>query len=109
MVQQERPVKEVADLLGHQHIDTTAVYVKVALPQLVDGGTSVPWRCSMSTFARRLVDHINRYVELRRSLGYSFESQAATLQAFGRFVKRRSEAGPLTQHLVAHLSYLNAR
>ncbi|MGO9289190.1 MAG: tyrosine-type recombinase/integrase [Polyangia bacterium] len=53
----------------------------------------------MSTFARRLVDHINRYVELRRSLGYSFESQAATLQAFGRFVKRRSEAGPLTQHL----------
>jgi site-specific recombinase XerD len=34
MVQQERPVKEVADLLGHQHIDTTAIYVKVALPQL---------------------------------------------------------------------------
>ena len=25
MVRQERPVKEVADLLGHQHIDTTAV------------------------------------------------------------------------------------
>ena len=56
----------------------------------------------MSTFACRLVDHINRYVELRRSLGYSFESQAATLQAFGRFVKRRSEAGPLTQHLGAY-------
>jgi len=53
----------------------------------------------MSTFACRLVDHINRYVELRRSLGYSFETQAETLQAFGRFVKRRSEAGPLTQHL----------
>jgi integrase/recombinase XerD len=34
MVRQERPVKEVADLLGHQHIDTTAVYVKVAVPQL---------------------------------------------------------------------------
>lgn len=34
MVRQNRPVKEVADLLGHQHIDTTAVYVKVALPQL---------------------------------------------------------------------------
>jgi len=34
MVRQERPVKEIADLLGHQHIDTTAVYVKVALPQL---------------------------------------------------------------------------
>lgn len=34
MVRQERPVKEVADLLGHQRLDTTAVYVKVALPQL---------------------------------------------------------------------------
>jgi site-specific recombinase XerD len=34
MVQQARPVKEVADLLGHHRIDTTAVYVKVALPQL---------------------------------------------------------------------------
>jgi integrase/recombinase XerD len=34
MMQQERPIKQIADLLGHQHIDTTAVYVKVALPQL---------------------------------------------------------------------------
>jgi integrase len=54
----------------------------------------------VSTFACRLVDHLNRYVQLRRSLGYSFKTQAATLQAFGRFVKRRAEAGPLTQHLV---------
>ncbi len=34
MVQQGRPIKEIADLLGHRHIDTTAIYVKVALPQL---------------------------------------------------------------------------
>jgi integrase/recombinase XerD len=34
LVWKGRPVKEVADLLGHQHINTTAVYVKVALPQL---------------------------------------------------------------------------
>jgi integrase len=54
----------------------------------------------VKTFACRLVDHLNRYVQLRRSLGYSFKTQAATLQAFGRFVKRRAEAGPLTQHLV---------
>jgi hypothetical protein len=58
----------------------------------------------MNSFACHLVDHIHRYVELRRSLGYSFETQAATLQAFGRFVKRRAKAGPLTQHLV--LTYL---
>lgn len=34
LVQQERPIKEVADLLGHHSIDTTAIYVKVAIPQL---------------------------------------------------------------------------
>ncbi|WP_437721804.1 site-specific integrase [Sorangium sp. So ce861] len=34
LVQQERPIKEVADLLGHHSIDTTAMYVKVAIPQL---------------------------------------------------------------------------
>jgi len=54
----------------------------------------------MNTFASHLVDHINRYVELRRSLGSSFNTQAATLRAFGRFAKRRAGAGPLTQQLV---------
>lgn len=34
MVRQDRPVKEVADLLGHQNIQSTATYIKVALPQL---------------------------------------------------------------------------
>lgn len=34
LVQQARPIKEVADLLGHRTIDTTAIYVKVAVPQL---------------------------------------------------------------------------
>lgn len=42
MVQQARPVKEIADLLGHRRIDTTAVYVKVALPQLEDVALPFP-------------------------------------------------------------------
>ena len=42
MVQQDRPVKEIADLLGHRRIDTTAVYVKVALPQLEDVALPFP-------------------------------------------------------------------
>ena len=54
----------------------------------------------MSTFAPRLVHHINQYVQLRRALGYTFETQAATLHTFSRFVTRRKEPGPLTQQLV---------
>ena len=41
LVGQERPIKEIADLLGHRSIDTTAVYVKVALPQL--GKVALPF------------------------------------------------------------------
>jgi site-specific recombinase XerD len=42
LVRQARPIKEIADLLGHQHIDTTAVYVKVALPQLTEVALPFP-------------------------------------------------------------------
>lgn len=42
MVEQRRPIKEVADLLGHQNIDTTSIYVKVSLPQLADVALPFP-------------------------------------------------------------------
>jgi integrase/recombinase XerD len=42
LVSQRRPINEVADLLGHQSIDTTAIYVKVALPQLADVALPFP-------------------------------------------------------------------
>jgi len=54
----------------------------------------------MNAFTRLLMDHVNRYIELRRALGHAFASQAATLRAFGDFVTHRAEAGPLTQSLV---------
>lgn len=42
LVRQHRPINEVADLLGHRSIDTTAIYVKVALPQLADVALPFP-------------------------------------------------------------------
>jgi integrase len=54
----------------------------------------------MNAFLRRVSDKIDSYVRLRRSLGSAFESQAATLRAFRRFVERDRYAGPLTQKLV---------
>jgi integrase/recombinase XerD len=42
MVRQERPIKEVSDLLGHQSIEATSVYVKVALPQLASCALPFP-------------------------------------------------------------------
>jgi integrase/recombinase XerD len=42
LVCKRRPINEVADLLGHRSIDTTAIYVKVALPQLADVALPFP-------------------------------------------------------------------
>lgn len=42
MVEQRRPIKEVADLLGHRNIDTTSLYIKVAVSQLADIGLPFP-------------------------------------------------------------------
>jgi integrase/recombinase XerD len=42
LVRQRRPINEVADLLGHRSIDTTAIYVKVAVPQLIDVALPFP-------------------------------------------------------------------
>lgn len=42
LVSKRRPINEVADLLGHRSIDTTAIYIKVALPQLLDVALPFP-------------------------------------------------------------------
>ena len=42
LVGQRRPINEIADLLGHRSINTTAVYVKVAISQLVSVALPFP-------------------------------------------------------------------
>jgi hypothetical protein len=51
----------------------------------------------MSVFAKMLVEKVQIYIELRRSLGYAFEKQAATLRAFVRYVESEQLGGPLTK------------
>ena len=49
------------------------------------------------TFANFLSEKIERYVELRRSLGYAFDKQAGTLRAFVHHVERFRLDGPATR------------
>jgi integrase/recombinase XerD len=42
LVGQRRPINEVADLLGHRSINTTAMYIKVATSQLADVALPFP-------------------------------------------------------------------
>jgi len=42
LVEQRRPINEIADLLGHRSINTTSIYVKVATSQLADVALPFP-------------------------------------------------------------------
>ncbi|MFJ1259255.1 site-specific integrase [Cupriavidus sp. CuC1] len=42
LVEKRLPIKEVADLLGHRNIDTTYLYIKVAVTQLADVALPFP-------------------------------------------------------------------
>ncbi|MER8880855.1 tyrosine-type recombinase/integrase [Mesorhizobium sp. M0684] len=51
----------------------------------------------MTAFARLLGEKAERYIELRRSLGYAFSKQAGTLRAFVHYVERAQLDGPATR------------
>lgn len=51
----------------------------------------------MTVFARFLGEKVERYIELRHSLGYSFSKQAGTLRAFVRYVERTQLDAPASR------------
>ena len=51
----------------------------------------------MTAFAGFLREKAERYIELRRSLGYAFNKQAGTLRAFVRYVERAELDAPATR------------
>ncbi|WP_247296920.1 hypothetical protein [Bradyrhizobium sp. 87] len=51
----------------------------------------------MTAFAAFLDEKVERYIELRRSLGYAFNKQAGTLRAFVRYVERSQLRAPATR------------
>jgi integrase len=53
----------------------------------------------MSVFIKTVATCIDRYVDLRRSLGFEFRQQAATLRRFLRYLQSHQASGPLTQAL----------
>jgi len=54
----------------------------------------------MTRFAETLTDRVEGYIALRRSLGYAFCKQAATLRALAGYVASERLDGPLTQVMV---------
>ena len=53
----------------------------------------------MSGFARTLAVKVEDYIALRRSLGYAFRKQAATLRALVRYVEVEQLDGPFTRDM----------
>lgn len=53
----------------------------------------------MNTFTKLVSEKIEEYIALRQSLGYVFQTQAATLRAFCQFIENSNHLGPLTVDL----------
>ncbi len=51
----------------------------------------------MTDFALFLGEKVERYIELRRALGYAFDKQAGTLRAFVRHIERAELDAPATR------------
>jgi len=51
----------------------------------------------MTDFAVFLGEKVERYIELRRALGYAFDKQAGTLRAFVRHIERAELDAPGTR------------
>jgi len=51
----------------------------------------------MRAYAGFLAEKVERYIELHRSLGYTFYKQAGTLRAFVRYVESNELDGPVTR------------
>lgn len=54
----------------------------------------------MSTFSAKLGEHVEAYVALRRTLGFSFDKQAATLRALVDYIDAEQHEGPLCRQSV---------
>ena len=65
----------------------------------------------MIAFTAFLCEKLERYIKLRRSLGYAFNKQAGTLQAFVRHVERSQLDAPATRTMALDfvLSFLAFR
>jgi integrase len=59
----------------------------------------------MSSFARTLAIKVEDYVTLRRSLGYAFQKQAATLRALVQYAKVEQLDGPLTRNMALNFVF----
>jgi site-specific recombinase XerD len=101
MLQKGATLKEIADILGHSSIDTTAIYAKVDLPTLSDvcnalaGGESMNSKNSMTA-------KVQDYLTFRRSLGFQFrnDKDGGELLGFGRYADKISHQGPITTNLI---------
>ena len=59
----------------------------------------------MSSFARTLATRVEDYITLRRSLGYSFQEQAATLRALVQYAEIEQLDGPLTRDMALNFVF----
>ena len=97
MVNEGVRIKDIADILGHSSIDTTAIYAKVDIAGLAEVALPFIGRCRMTGFKSAYEPQFADYVKLRRGLGLRFDVQAAILRDL--VLVAHAHEGAITQTL----------
>ena len=89
-------LKDVADILGHASIDTTAIYTKIDIEEL--RSVSLPWpgRAVPMKHNALMKDLVEKYIQFKIDLGYKLKIEGRLLRNFARFADEIGHHGSLT-------------
>ena len=106
LVRHKRPINEVADLLGHRSIGTTAINVEGGATATRRRRVAISRRCARAASQGHWPRETKTTSRRTGRLGYSFQKQAATLRAL---VQQRAEIerldGPLTRDMALNFVF----
>ena len=100
-------LKELADLLGHQSIDTTAIYTNGRPAGLGFGRVALAGGTAMSA-TTPMVQLAEEYLDYRRRLGFQLRIKGQMPLEFARYADRVGHTGPLTTELAVRWARLSA-
>jgi len=107
LLQQGTPLKEIANVLRHRSLDTSAIYAKI--DDVRPAGVALPWPGRAPCTAPPMLSLAQEYLDERRWLGFALAIAGTQLLSFARFADRVGHRGPPTCRLMMDWAQREAR
>jgi len=99
MVNRGASFKDVADVLGHQSLQTTGIYAKLDLATLSD--VALPWM-EIPNESKCFTCTARRYISIREALGFQMRAERTLLRDFVNFVESHGVGIPIRAYLASN-------